>query len=107
MQACSEPSTAPHFVRGDKVTIVTQNLFLRRQPDTSLRDRQLRPFTIEEQIGKHIYKLKLPTTIRLHPVFHANNYSFAATWCSGECPIRRRRGVRRLSHMCCVHQVIT
>jgi hypothetical protein len=29
MQARSEPSTIPHFVRGDKVTIVTNNLFLR------------------------------------------------------------------------------
>jgi hypothetical protein len=29
MQARSKPSTAPQFVRGDKVTVVTTNLFLR------------------------------------------------------------------------------
>jgi hypothetical protein len=29
MQACTEPSTAPHFVRGNKVSVVTTNLFLR------------------------------------------------------------------------------
>jgi hypothetical protein len=40
-----------------------------------LRERQLRPFTFEEQIGKHNYKLKLPTTVRLHSVFHGNNLS--------------------------------
>jgi hypothetical protein len=38
-----------------------------------LRDRQLGPFTWEEQIGKHIYRLKLVATIRSHPVFHFNN----------------------------------
>jgi transposase InsO family protein len=59
MQASSEPPTAPHFVRGDKVSVVTTNLhlsyqfFLREQPNKKLRDRQLGPFTVEEQIGKH------------------------------------------------------
>jgi hypothetical protein len=55
------------------VLVVTSNLFLRGQPNRKLRDRQLGPFSLEEQIGKHIYKLKLPATIRLHPVFHINN----------------------------------
>jgi hypothetical protein len=38
-----------------------------------LRDRPLEPFTIEERIGIHNYILKLPTTIRLHLMFHVNN----------------------------------
>jgi hypothetical protein len=69
----TEPSTAPHFARGDKVSFVTTNLFLRGQPNQKLRDIQLGPFSVEEQIGKHIYKLKLPATVRLHHVFHVNN----------------------------------
>jgi hypothetical protein len=73
MQARSKPSTALHFVRGDKVSIVSKNIFLQRHPNRKLHDRQLGPFTIEEQIGKHIYILRLPTTVRLHPVFHASN----------------------------------
>jgi hypothetical protein len=73
MQARTEPSIAPHFVKGDKVSVVTTNLFLRGQPNMKLRDRQLGPFTVEEQIGKHIYRLKLPATVRLHHVFHVNN----------------------------------
>jgi hypothetical protein len=73
MQERSHPSTAPHFVRGDKMSFVTTNLFLRGQPNKKLRDRQLGPFTLEEQIGKHNYRLKLPTTVRLHPLFHVNN----------------------------------
>jgi hypothetical protein len=73
MQARTEPSTAPHFVRGDKVTIVSKNPFLRGQPNTKLRDRQLGPFTLEEHIRKHSCILKLPPTLRLHPIFHVNN----------------------------------
>jgi hypothetical protein len=72
MQARSQPSTAPHFVRGGRVTIVTNNLFLRGQPNKKLRYRQLGPFTFEEHIVKHGYRLKLPTTVRLHPVLHVN-----------------------------------
>jgi hypothetical protein len=73
MQARKEPSTAPHFTRGDKVSVITANLFLRGQPNRNLRDKQLGPFSVEEQIGKHMYRLKLPVKVRLHPVFHVNN----------------------------------
>jgi hypothetical protein len=73
MQARSEPSSAPHFARVDKVTVVTRNNFLREQPIMKLRNRQLGPFTIEEEIGIHICKLKLPAIVRLHPMFHVNN----------------------------------
>jgi hypothetical protein len=73
MQSRLKPSSAPHFVRGDKATVVTKYLFLRRQPNMNLRDRQLGPFIVEEQIGQRIYILKLPATIRLHPMFHVNN----------------------------------
>jgi hypothetical protein len=48
MQARSESSTASHFVRGDKVPVVTTNLFLRGQTNMKLKDRQLGPFTKEE-----------------------------------------------------------
>jgi hypothetical protein len=53
MQARIEPSTTPNFVRGDKVSVVTTNLILRGHPNMKLRYRQLGPFTVEEQIGKH------------------------------------------------------
>jgi hypothetical protein len=73
MKTRTKPSTCPHFVGGDKVSGVAANLFLRGQPNSKLRDRQLGPFTVEEQIGKHSRKLKLPTTIRLHHVFHVKS----------------------------------
>jgi hypothetical protein len=46
--------SAPHFVRGDKVTPVTNNLLLRGEPNMKLRDRQLGPFTIEEHMEKQV-----------------------------------------------------
>jgi hypothetical protein len=69
MKARTEPSTTPHFAIGDKVSVVTTNLSMRGQPNRKLIDRQLGPFTVEEQTGKHSYRLKLPATLRLHPVF--------------------------------------
>jgi hypothetical protein len=47
MQARTEPSTAPHFTKGDNVSVVTANLFLRGQPNRKLRDMQLGPFSVE------------------------------------------------------------
>jgi hypothetical protein len=55
MQSHSEPSTAPHFARGDKVTVITNNFFLRGQPNTKLRDEHVGPFIVEERIGRHMY----------------------------------------------------
>ena len=55
------------------MSVVTANLFLRGQPNRKLKEKQLGPFPVEEQIGKHSYRLKLPATVRLHPVFHVNN----------------------------------
>jgi hypothetical protein len=55
------------------VSVVTANLFLRGQPNRKLREREVGPFSVEEQIGKHSYILKLPSRVRLHLVFHVNN----------------------------------
>jgi hypothetical protein len=43
MHVRTEPSTTPHFAKGDKVPVVTANRFLRGQPNMKLRDRQLGP----------------------------------------------------------------
>jgi hypothetical protein len=50
MQTRLEPSTTPPLRSrrvGDKVLIVTRNLFLHEQPNRKLRDRELGPYTIE------------------------------------------------------------
>jgi hypothetical protein len=106
MQARTKPSTAPHFVKVDKVSIVTTNIFLRGQPNRKLRDIQLGPFTVEEQIGKHIYRLKLPATVRLQLVFHVNNLRPCSTVpLRSGVPVIVREGDDEefdVSHMCVV-----
>jgi hypothetical protein len=77
MQARSKPLTAPDFVRGDKVNVVTKHLFLRGRPNKEPRDRQLGPFLVKEQIGKHIYILKLLAIVHLIPVFMFTIYDHA------------------------------
>jgi hypothetical protein len=44
-----------------------------------MRDRQLGPFTIEEQIGKHIYRFKLPSRAPLHLLLHVNPLRLCST----------------------------
>jgi hypothetical protein len=107
MQARSEPSTTLHFVRGDNVTIITKNLFLREHHNMKLRYRQLGPFTSEEHIGKHIYIMKLRATLRLHAVSHVvNSLRPCSTASLGLDPgYYCRRGQRRLPRLCCVHQI--
>jgi hypothetical protein len=43
MEARTCPSTTHHFVKGDKVSVVTTNLFLRGRPNKKLIDKQLGP----------------------------------------------------------------
>jgi hypothetical protein len=73
MQARTKPPIAPYFIRGDKVTVVTNNLCLRGQPNRKIRDGELGHFSVEVQIGKHYHKLRVPTIFRSHLVFHVNN----------------------------------
>jgi hypothetical protein len=65
MQARLEPSSPALRQRRQGINCHNK-LFLRGQPNMKLKDRQLGPFTVEEQIGKHSYMLNLPTTVRLH-----------------------------------------
>jgi hypothetical protein len=75
------------------VPVVTPNLFLRGQPNRKLRDIQLGPFSVEEQIGKCIFRLKLPTIVRLHHVFHVNNLRPCSTApLRSAVPVTLRRG---------------
>jgi hypothetical protein len=58
------------FIVGDKVWVTTKNWKTDR-PSRKFSDQMAGPFEILEQIG-HSFKLRLPTAIRVHPVFHAD-----------------------------------
>jgi hypothetical protein len=44
----------PALRRGDKVTVVTKNLFMRGQLNRKLRDRQLGPLQSRRELGQTI-----------------------------------------------------
>jgi hypothetical protein len=61
------------FAVGDQVLLSTANLRLRTDgPAGKFNPRWCGPFKILERIGKVAYKLELPSTMRVHPVFHVS-----------------------------------
>ncbi|KAF8749931.1 hypothetical protein RHS01_09606 [Rhizoctonia solani] len=56
---------------GDKVWLSHQNISTDR-PSIKLSHKKLGPYLVVEKIGSHAYKLQLPHTMRIHPVFHIN-----------------------------------
>jgi len=57
------------FKVGDFVYVENSHYNL-KSPSPKTEDRWLGPFEVEERIGKLDYKLKLPSHLLLHPVFH-------------------------------------
>ena len=62
-------SMEPTLKEGDKVYLLHRNIKTKR-PSDKLDHKKLGPFKIEKVIGPVNYKLKLPTTMNIHPVFH-------------------------------------
>jgi len=59
----------PVLKPGDKVWLRRKNIQTTR-PSNKLDHKQIGPYTIKEKVGLRAYKLDLPPTVRLHPVFH-------------------------------------
>ena len=59
----------PTFTRGDKVYLLRKNIKTKRLSD-KLDFKKIGPFKVEEVISTTNYRLSLPSTIRIHPVFH-------------------------------------
>jgi hypothetical protein len=62
-------SMEPTLKEGDKVYLIRRNIKTKR-PSDKLDHKKLGPFKIDEVIGTVNYKLKLPDTMGIHPVFH-------------------------------------
>jgi transposase InsO family protein len=58
------------FQVGDKVKLSTVNLNLPSTMSKKLAARFIGPFSVEKVINPVAYKLKLPATLKVHPVFH-------------------------------------
>jgi hypothetical protein len=62
---------AEEFDIGDKVYISTRNLSTGR-PKKKWDDQRIGLYAITEKISSHTYKVALPPTSRVHPVFHVS-----------------------------------
>jgi len=57
------------FQKGDRVWLRSVNISTERQ-SRKLDWKRLGPFTITERLGTQAYRLNLPKTMKIHPVFH-------------------------------------
>ena len=57
------------FQKGDRVWLLSTNIHTER-PSKKLDWKRLGPFTITERIGTQAYRLALPKSMKIHPVFH-------------------------------------
>jgi len=62
---------SPTFQVGEKVWLLRRNIKTTR-PCDKLDYKRLGPFIIQEQINPVAYRLKLPTSMKVHPVFHVS-----------------------------------
>jgi transposase InsO family protein len=67
IQADKKRAEAPIYSPGDKVWLATENLRLTRA-SKKLTEKWIGPFPVIEMVGSNAVKLKLPRTIKIHPV---------------------------------------
>jgi len=60
------------FAVGDRVLLSTKNLKLRVKQNTKLLPKFVGPLDIVSRVGPVAYKLELPSTWSVHPVFHVS-----------------------------------
>jgi hypothetical protein len=64
-------SVEPELKKGEKVYLLRKNVQTKR-PSDKLDHKKLGPFEIDEKIGSVNYRLRLPKTMEIHPVFHVS-----------------------------------
>jgi hypothetical protein len=62
---------APAYQVGDFVWLDTRNINTNR-PAKKLDWKNAGPYEVEKVISPHAYRLKLPDTVKIHPVFHTS-----------------------------------
>jgi len=56
--------------KGDRVMLSTKDLVFKERPARKLVDRYVDPYTIKEVVSTNAVKLRLPTSMRIHPVMN-------------------------------------
>ena len=79
------------FRVGSRVWLSTTDLHIVGQPSKKFRDRWLGPFEVTAVISPVAYKLRLPSTMRIHPVFHVSRLKADVSTASCPRPSRANR----------------
>lgn len=77
-QANKSRTAARDFKIGDLVWLNSRNIKSLR-PCRKLEFKKAGPFKIINTVGKYAYKLELPNSVKIHPVFHVSLLSPSAT----------------------------
>jgi len=56
----------------DRVLLSTKNLVFKERPSKKLMERYVGPYIIEEVVSSNAVKLKLPSSMRIHPVVNVS-----------------------------------
>ena len=58
--------------RGDRVLLSTKDLVFKERPSKKLTERYIGPYAIEEVVSLNAVKLRLPNSMRIHPVVNVS-----------------------------------
>jgi len=58
--------------RGDRVLLSTRDLVFKERPSKKLTERYVGPYVIEEVVSSNVVKLRLPSSMRIHPVVNVS-----------------------------------
>ena len=62
---------APNLIPGHKMWLLRRHIKTTR-PSSKLDVRRLGPYAVIGQVGTSAYRLALPASMHIHPVFHVN-----------------------------------
>ena len=58
--------------KGDRVLLSTKDLVFKERPSKKLTERYVGPYAIEEVVSSNAVKLRLPSSMRIHPVVNVS-----------------------------------
>jgi len=58
--------------KGDRVLLSTKDLVFKERPSKKLTKRYVGPYTIKEVVSSNAVKLRLPSSMRIHPVVNVS-----------------------------------
>jgi len=58
--------------KGDRVLLSTKDLVFKERPSKKLTERYVGPYAIKEVVSSNVVKLRLPSSMRIHPVVNVS-----------------------------------